>query len=209
MKTKRAYASELRDEQVAATRARIVEAALAGFAPWATELPFETVAERARVSLRTVYRHFPTRGDLVNAAAAVIIERSGWKPDKLDAENLGAMTAHAFAYYGTLLAGAEPEAPPHGMKALRGQRLDTIERIVSPYTKGMDKDLARGICAIFGGLVRVHFLRGMHEQWGLDGAQAGRAVEWAINTLLDELRRKGETWDRKQSAKGRARRKRT
>jgi hypothetical protein len=28
----------------------------------------------------------------------------------------------------------------------------------------------------------------MHDHWGLDGDQAGRAVEWAMEVLLEELR---------------------
>jgi hypothetical protein len=73
-------------------------------------------------------------------------------------------------------------------------RIETIERIVAPYTEGIDPELARGICAVFAGLVRPQFLRGMYEQWGLSGAEAGRAVEWAINALFSELHRKEGDW---------------
>jgi hypothetical protein len=81
------------------------------------------------------------------------------------------------------------------MKALRAKRLETIERIVAPYTEGMDPELARGICAVFAELVRVQVFRGMYEQWGLSGAEAGRAVEWAITALFNELHRKEEEWN--------------
>jgi hypothetical protein len=79
-------------------------------------------------------------------------------------------------------------------------RIETIERIVAPYTGGMDPELARGICAVFAGLVRAHFFRGMYEQWGLSGAEAGRAVEWAINALFNELDRKEEDWNPTKAA---------
>jgi AcrR family transcriptional regulator len=191
---KRTYLSELRAEQVDATRQRIIEAAVAGFAPWAAELPFDKVAERARVSERTVYRHFPTQRHLVQAVTAHVVTRSGWQPDELNAENLGAATARAFTYFGTLIESRdhEPEAMSPEMKALRAKRLETIERIVAPHTEGMDPALARGICAVFAGVVRAHFFRGMYEQWGLSGAEAGRAVEWAINAMFRELDRKEE-----------------
>jgi hypothetical protein len=42
---------------------------------------------------------------------------------------------------------------------------------------------------VFAGLIRVHFMRAMYEHWGLSGVEAGRAVEWAINALLEALRR--------------------
>jgi AcrR family transcriptional regulator len=193
-KAKRTYRSELRAEQVDATRQRIIEAAVASFAPWAAELPFDKVAERARVSERTVYRHFPTQRDLLQAVTAHIVARSGWEPDELNAENLGPRTARAFTYFGTLTEGGEHQPEPQSpeMKALRAKRLETIERIVAPYTEGTDPELARGICAVFAELVRVQVFRGMYEQWGLSGAEAGRAVEWAINALFNELHRKEE-----------------
>ena len=198
MKEKNTYRSELRAEQAAATRERIVAAATNDAAPWASELRFDEVAAKARVSVRTVYRHFPTQRDLKNAVMARIIEGSGWNPDEATADNLGEMIAGAFEYFGPLLESGAKAAPaePVEMQRLRGQRLAMIERIVAPYTKGMDPELARGISAVLAGLVRIQFLRAMHEQWELDGAQSGRAVAWAIDTLLGELRRKEGKWDR-------------
>ena len=104
-KAKRTYRTELRAEQVDATRQRIIEAAVEAFAPWAAELPHDKVSERARVSERTVYRHFPTQRHLVQAVTAHVVKRSGWQPDELHAENLGAVTARSFAYFGTLDRG--------------------------------------------------------------------------------------------------------
>ena len=198
------YRSELRAEQAAATRQRIIEAALEGFAPWSTDLPFDRVAARARVSERTVYRHFPTQKDLFDAVAAHVVAHSGWNPDEVEADTFGATAARAFTYFGTLFehVDREPEAPE--MQALRSKRFEMIERIVGPYTDGMGAVRARGLFAVFDGLIRVQFLRGMHEQWGLGGEDAGRAVEWAVNALLDQLRQEG-TWKPKRKSKKRTR----
>ena len=78
-----------------------------------------------------------------------------------------------------------------------------IERIVGPYTEGMDPALARGLFAVFDGLIRVQFLRAMHEHWGLGGEDAGRAVEWAINALFDQLSKEGP-WKPKRKSKKRS-----
>jgi hypothetical protein len=40
----------------------------------------------------------------------------------------------------------------------------------------------------------------MYEQWGLSGAEAGRAVEWAINALFNALDRKEEDWNTSKAA---------
>ena len=74
---------------------------------------------------------------------------------------------------------------------------------MGPYTKGMDPKRARAIFAVFDGLIRVQFLRAMHEHWGLGGEDAGRAVEWAINALLDQLSQEG-TWKPKHRSKKRS-----
>lgn len=191
MNSKGTYQSELRAEQAAATRSRIVEAAAEGFAPWTVELPFNKVAERARVSVRTVYRYFPTQLDLLNAARAHVVEHSGWRPDDVGPETIGSMAARAFEYFGDLLerGGHEPQPQAPGMEELRRERLEAMERVVAPFSNGMDPEDLRGVCAVLAGMTRVEFLRGMYEQWGLSGVEAGRAVEWAINTLLDGLRR--------------------
>jgi AcrR family transcriptional regulator len=206
---KRKYKSQLRAEQVEATRARIIDAAVQAFAPWATEVPFDKVADRARVSERTVYRHFPTQRDLAQAVTAYVLEHSGWDPNAR-AEDLGAMTARAFAYFGSLLENGEhtPSYASPDMQKLRGQRRQLMERTIGPLTKDTDPELGRGICAVFAGLTRVSFLLAMYEQWDLSGAEAGRAVEWAMNVLLTELRRgekKGsdKEWDSNRTSKGR------
>ena len=89
------------------------------------------------------------------------------------------------------------------MQALRLRRLAMIERILGPYTDGMDPVRAQGLFAVFDGLIRVQFLRGMHEHWGLSGEDAGRAVEWTINALFDQLQQEG-TWKPKRKSKKRS-----
>src|SRR5580700_10545912 len=63
MQAKAAYHSPLREEQAAATRARIIEACVSVMQAGG-ELTYAAVAAAAGVQERTVYRHFPTRSDL-------------------------------------------------------------------------------------------------------------------------------------------------
>src|SRR5438552_4259319 len=67
--TGRTYDSPLREEQAAATRERIL-AALAELVVAenpAALLSMQDVARRARVSVRTIYRHFATKEELYSA----------------------------------------------------------------------------------------------------------------------------------------------
>lgn len=193
--TKPPAQNDLRAAQLALTRSRIIDAALQRFTPWSTDLPFDDIAARAGVSVRTVYRHFPSQRDLLDAVTAHLMEHSGWKPDELDAETLAAATHRSFVYYAGLLAAGNHEREQRSaeLDALRAMRLGAIERVVGPETEGLDPELARGVMAVFAGLTRVHFLMSMTEHWGLDGPSAGRAIEWAINALFDDLRRRRET----------------
>ena len=186
----RRYQSKLREEQAAATRARIVEVAAERFVPWATELPFEEVAAAVPVSARTVYRHFPTQRDLLMAVGAYLEEHSGWHTDEVTSDNIAAMTRGMFAYLGSRLdtQTQRTDAVESTMKEMRGRRRMAVERSIGPLTEGMDPERACGVMAVFAGMTRLPFLQGMHDHWGLDGDQAGRAVEWAMNVLLEELR---------------------
>jgi AcrR family transcriptional regulator len=60
---------------VARNRRLLVEAAIESFRELGWDVPLDTVARRAGVGNATLYRHFPTRNDLYEAAFAVIHER--------------------------------------------------------------------------------------------------------------------------------------
>ena len=66
MRATRAYASPLRAEQAAATRDRIIDATVALLQDNdVSSFSMQDVADRAGVAVRTVYRAFPTKDDLV------------------------------------------------------------------------------------------------------------------------------------------------
>src|SRR5579864_2558523 len=77
MKTEQTYTSPLRAEQMEQTRLRILRATTDLLAdPTSDELTVPLVAREARVSLRTVYRYFPTREALLDAWAEWMEESS-------------------------------------------------------------------------------------------------------------------------------------
>src|SRR6266508_715980 len=76
MSATRPYESPLRAEQMEQTRLRILEATTEVVAdPASEEVTIPLVAKRARVSRRTVYRHFATREALFDAWAECVDER--------------------------------------------------------------------------------------------------------------------------------------
>ncbi len=66
-KRRRSYSSALRDDQAAATRTRILDGVLAEAASPDSDIAIPAIAKRTKVSVPTIYRHFPTRLDLLRA----------------------------------------------------------------------------------------------------------------------------------------------
>ena len=73
----REYRSELRAQQAEDTRARILDAALRVMADGFASVSIPNVAHEAGVSVPTVYRHFKTKQDLLDALYPYLIRRSG------------------------------------------------------------------------------------------------------------------------------------
>lgn len=68
----RSYRSELRADQARATRARIIDAVKTLIGEGNRELAYTQIAKAARVSVPTVYRHFPTRPELFEGLYAAV-----------------------------------------------------------------------------------------------------------------------------------------
>ncbi|MEV7676787.1 TetR/AcrR family transcriptional regulator [Streptomyces sp. NPDC007872] len=88
---------------------RLLTEARAAFAGRGADAPLEEIARRAGVGIGTLYRHFPTRADLLNGvfqeALAELLDRSraladAEEPCRALVEWLRALVAHAGEYRG-------------------------------------------------------------------------------------------------------------
>jgi AcrR family transcriptional regulator len=178
------------------TRLRILQAVTELVAdPAAEELTIPAVARAARVSLRTVYRHFPTRDTLFDAWGEWVDENLKIHlhhyPERAD--RLPEFARDLYRSYD------ENEAFVKAMvlsKASRAFRIRTRRRRQRAFRRAMD-GLLEGLApaARMRALAVVYLLvsapgwQAMKEQWGLDGDEAGKAAAWAVRVLIDELRR--------------------
>jgi AcrR family transcriptional regulator len=191
----RSYESPLRAEQMEQTRRRILAAVAEVLASEeAGELTIPLVALRARVSVRTVYRHFPTKETLFDSFAE-------WAEENLR------LVVHSYPETLEALVGMAPElyraydANEPLMRALlsklgqeirarsRPRRLQAFEQAMSELTAGFEPAERRRALAVVYLLVSAPAWQAMREQSGLDGVEAGRAAAWAVRVLTDELRR--------------------
>lgn len=196
MASTRLYNSPLRAEQLEQTRRRIFEAVSEVLADDTVhELTIPLIARRARVAVRTVYRHFPTRealfdawGDWAGENLRLIVHAY---PDTL--EGLREFTPSLFQAYDDneplVRALLNSAAALELRRQTRRRRRMQAERALEEVTAALSpEDRDRAVAVIYL-LISAPAWQAMREQSGLSGAQAGEAAAWAVRVLTDELRR--------------------
>jgi AcrR family transcriptional regulator len=196
MRGTRAYESPLRAEQTEQTRLRILEAVTELVAdPTTEEVTIPLVARRARVSLRTVYRHFPTRDALFDAwgdwVERTLDVRLHTYPGTVD--ELAEFAPDLYQSYdqndALIRAMLNSRAARGARERTRSRRKRSFERAMRELTTGLEPaERARALALVYL-LVSAPAWQAMRDQWGLDGVEAGKAAAWAVGVLVDELRR--------------------
>ncbi len=183
--------SSLRDQQVDLTRDLIMRAfqrLLQNDHPDAITYP--QVAEAAGVSLRTVYRYFPTRVDLLESAAAWLAELTGgvqWQDPRTVEDLAGAVPemGRIFDEHTNVfraLAGDE----------LQGRRREAVAAAVAEVSGNLPPDEARRAEAILGYIRSGRAWLVLHDHYGLAGDEIMSALDWAASTLIEDVRRRNE-----------------
>jgi AcrR family transcriptional regulator len=191
----RAMNVSLREEHAEATRVRILSAVadlLEAADP--KELTMPSVAGAAGVSLRTVYRYFPTREQLLEAAGRWIgaeLFRHPY-PRSLDdaSERFAAEVAHFDERPGLVRALAVSRVGREVRAHRRRERLDAIGRALRDEVGGLSEEELRRAEAVIAYLHNMLAYTTLREETGLSGKDIGEALGWAIRTLVADLRRR-------------------
>jgi AcrR family transcriptional regulator len=158
----------------------------------ADDLSMEDLAQEAGVSRRTLYRYFPSRGDLLAAAGSWIREEVLQLPIEIGDEGIAASFRAAAARLNEhpRLARAllRTESGRAARSGYRSERVEAIRRALRRQVPGLAKrDLDRA-AAVLGYLCSSNAWITMQDESGLDASAAQAAVVWAIDTLLARLR---------------------
>jgi AcrR family transcriptional regulator len=196
MSATRPYESPLRAEQIEQTRLRILEATTEVVAdPASEEATIPLVAKRARVSLRTVYRHFATREALFDAWAEWVDERMRIHLHSYpeSAQQLAPFARELYRSYDESASLVRAMLTSRAARAVRERtrrrRQRGFNRAMRELTAGLEpKERARALAVVYL-LVSAPAWQAMREQSGLNGVEAGKAAAWALRVLTDELRR--------------------
>lgn len=190
---------KLREKQLIETRKAILEAVAVEMAESGlTGFSIQGVADRAGVTHRTVYNHFPTR-EALNDAFAEYVEQVLGQGGISNSER-GVSLQGLPAVAGGFHSGIGDHA-----RYLQAYVMVTIAtgkaaRVFRERSKRMEKlvdeelgPLEPGVAKLVTSAVRLFissagwFLVSQHH--GLSPAEAGRMSEWAVKTLLDAARR--------------------
>jgi AcrR family transcriptional regulator len=194
--TQRTYSSPLRAEQAGRTRERILEA----FVEQVTESDLQDfsialVAKRAGVSVRTVYHHYPNREAILDALAAwyetnvylppVPETRDGIR-DFVEASITAIDAAESFVRamqaHSSRLVG---EVRRWGRSSRRG----AMERLVkSACGKLTDEQTKRGM-ALINHILSTNTWRVLKDEAGMEVDEIVDSIAWAVEALLDDLRK--------------------
>ena len=189
--TRRRYDNTRRREGANATRARIVEAAIelvreSPIRDW-RGVTIRTVASRAGVNERTVYRHFDNERTLRDAVMERLEREAGVDLSALrldDVANVAARVLRLASSY-----PIEPRAPLDPTLAATNRRLhDALIDAVAEHTTDWpadDRVLAAAMLDLLWGLSSHDRLTG---EWDLDSEDAIRAMTWVIELVETAIR---------------------
>jgi len=185
--SRRSYHSPARQNAAAATRERIIDAGtrlVRGFTTWDwDELTFRAVAERAAVSERTVYRHFPTERHLHDAIMGRLEDEAGIAYGDVQLDSFAEVTARLFASLGRF-AIKDSIGAPHGaaFAGAEAKRHDALDRAV--VTTQLPDAQRRALAGLLDVLWSPPTYERLIGAWNLDNAEAIGAVQWLIAKVI-------------------------
>jgi AcrR family transcriptional regulator len=184
-----AHTANLRERQKDTTREQIVATAMRLFRE-PGELSHERIAEMARMSARTVYRHFPSRDALIAAT---------WEQLKAETETRFPQTEKEIAELAPrlfrnfdrhdklvrafLFSGAGTEVRERG--AVEGRR--AFQAALRDATASLPPRRRRQIVGVFLALYSAPAWQLMRDRGELSAEDAAQAVTWALTALLQGL----------------------
>lgn len=189
----RRYTSELRDAQAAATRDRILDAVVEVLAEGVDTLSIPSVAERAGVSIGTVYRHFGDKAGLLKALVPHAGKRSGIDMESIpetleEVDDVVRKVYHHFENTDDVLRAAFAsrigrEARVRGS----GERFELMKRMIHNVHPNIPSDQADHLAK----LVLILTTSDVYLQWkdrlGMDSEEAADEVMWAIRTVIQGI----------------------
>jgi AcrR family transcriptional regulator len=191
----RPYRSDLRTQQAAETRTRILDAALSITAKGIAQLSMPAVAREAGVSVPTVYRHFRTKSDLLAALYPHVARREGFDniPDPRSFDDVRGAVRGIFERLDAMddLARAAIVSPiadqiRHAGMPDRYARIRRLGDSLDPKLSDANLDRITRLLVI---LTSSSALRTWRDHLGSTVDQAADDIDWVVRATIAEARR--------------------
>lgn len=191
-RTIRPYDSPLRRAQAASTQEGIIEAACellrhSSIRNWRS-LTIRSVAERAGVNERTVYRYFSNERGLRDAVMRHLEDAAGIELSGMHLEDIAEVARRIFMHVSSYQF--EPKAPlvPTLTEASLRQR-EALHDALGPWTEDWPAEDAAAVAALFDVLWSVGAYERLVTEWRLDPERAAAVLTWAIGLVAESVRR--------------------
>jgi AcrR family transcriptional regulator len=190
----------LREQHAEATRERILSAVADLLERGeADELTMPGVAEASGISLRTVYRYYPTREELLEAAGRWIGDELLEHPYPQTLDEVGELFRVGCrdfdAHPGLVRALALSQLGQSVRGYRRRERLQAISRALRRELGDLSEQELRRAEAVLAYLHNMLAYTTLREESGLSGEEIGEALGWAIQALVDDLRKRRDRDD--------------
>jgi AcrR family transcriptional regulator len=191
MSVSRTYKSPLREEQMEQTREKILETLAEILADESiTDVSVAVVAERARISVRTAYRYFPTKEALFDEFNVWIRNKFGSPPLPTSVEELPELASQLFDYFqrNEHLMRATRSMPARELRKRRkGEQMQAVIKIVSKFAPNLDAETVKARAAVFLLMFGSEVWLNLRDHWGFDQQQMKDAVHWGLRTIQAQL----------------------
>jgi AcrR family transcriptional regulator len=186
----------LRDARSELVRERV----LAGVAELLTagdDLTFAKVAKAAGVPERTVYRHFPTREDLLAAVFRWANRRIGFDGDMpTDGDGVIELVRRVFPGFDEIgPVVRELLIAPEGLLARLAntdERRRAAAAVVDHEAPGLDRATARRVAAAVQLLTTAGTWNTLRDYWDMHGPEAAETAALAVELILDGARARAD-----------------
>jgi AcrR family transcriptional regulator len=190
----RTYESELRAEQMDATRRKILDALVRTMARGVAALSIPAVAREAGVSVPTVYRHFRTKADLVAALPPHLVAKTGlMDPALLEGADLRTIVHEMYRRNAQMdaevRAALASELGQDARRRLMPQRIALARKTVADRVPGLaatDLDRFTRVLLI---LMSSATMRAYQDYLGKNASEAASDVAWVVEALERAYRR--------------------
>ncbi len=186
----RSYNSPLREEKARETREAILRALyrLMSAATVQDDISMEAIATEAGIQRRTIFRHFPTKDDLLTAFWPWLNELIGASIAPETAADIVTGPRDAFPRFDAHEAAIRASLHSPTGRAMRAGMVPArrlrFAGALAPILSTLAPAEARRVEALAHLLYSASAWEALRDYGGLTGAQAGETASWALDTIL-------------------------